>query len=92
MSSFEWIGWGFLVSAGAASLYGLHRLALRLEERGSLYYLRRKPSGTAGRFAPVQEILEPPARHVIQVRDELRSIDEDDTPEDDDHPPRITLS
>lgn len=91
MSTFAWVGWGLLGAAGAASAYGLHLLALRLEEQGWIYYLRRKPLGTASRFAPVQEILEPPARHVIHIRDELRSVEEDNAPADDARPPRLRL-
>ena len=58
-----------------AALYGLHRLALRLERKGHLYYLHSKPSGSAlGNAAlAVQSILEPGKRHVVEERQAERS-------------------
>lgn len=58
--------------AGVAALYGSHRLCLWLEERGQLYYLKKKP-GSAPSFTALQEIVEPSARHVHHVRDEKRA-------------------
>ena len=58
-----------------AALYGLHRLALRLERKGHLYYLHSKPSGSAlGNAAlAVQSILEPDRRYVVEERQAERS-------------------
>jgi hypothetical protein len=59
--------------AGAACLYALHRLALWLEERGHLYYLKKKPKGGAvGSFVAFQRIIEPQIQHVIHVNEESR--------------------
>ena len=58
-----------------AALYGLHRLALRLERKGHLYYIHSKPSSSAlGNAAlAVQSILEPGKRHVVEERQAERS-------------------
>jgi hypothetical protein len=63
-----WIG---SAVAGAAGLYALHRLALYLEERGHLYYINKKPRGSAiGSFVALQRALEPQVQHVIRVAEE----------------------
>jgi hypothetical protein len=63
--------WSSAVVGGLAALYGLHRLALRLEDRGYLYYLRKKPSGSAaGCFVALQRAVEPQVQHVLFVRQE----------------------
>jgi len=61
------------VAAGAA-LYGLHRLALRLERQGHLYYIHSKPSGSAlgNAVLSVQSILEPDKKYVLEERREER--------------------
>ncbi len=63
--------WTVCVAGGAGLLYGLHRIALGLEERGHLYYLHKKPKGGgASCFVALQQALEPQVQHVIQVTDE----------------------
>ena len=58
----QWVGW---IIGGPVVLYGLHRLALRLEARGHLYYLNKKPSGSAaGAFVAMQRVIEPQSQHV----------------------------
>ncbi len=51
-------------------LYGLHRLALWMEERGWIYYWRRRAgSGALGNAVMgVQQILEPGKKHTLEVR------------------------
>jgi hypothetical protein len=66
---------------GAVALYGLHRLCLWLEDRGLLYYMREKPeSSAASCFVAMQNIVEPPARHTLQVKEEKRHHAEEETP------------
>ncbi len=63
--------WTVCVVGGFGLLYAMHRLALRLEERGHLYYLHKKPKGGgAGCFVALQRAIEPHIQHVIQVTDE----------------------
>jgi hypothetical protein len=65
--------WGLAVVGGGAALYGLHRLGLWLEQRGWLYYRHRKSGGSAaGCFIALQEFIEPPVRHVRQIKEEKR--------------------
>ena len=61
--------------AAGVAIYGLHRLALRLERKGQLYYIHSKPSGSAlGNAAlAVQSILEPDKRYVVEERQAERS-------------------
>lgn len=68
----------------AAVLYGLHRLALWMEQRGWIYYrnTRHGSSGSLGNaFLHVQSILEPGKRHVLEQRlDEAREDEESGDP------------
>ena len=57
-----------LVICGPLVLYGFHRLGLWMEEQGYLYYLHKKPKGSAaGSFVALQKMIEPRAEYVIQV-------------------------
>jgi hypothetical protein len=47
-------------------LYGLHRLGLYLESRDLIYYWHKKPSGGSA-YNPLQELVQPQIRHVIEV-------------------------
>jgi hypothetical protein len=66
--------------AALAALYGAHRLALRLEEKGLLYYSRKHPqSGSSSSvLAPLQEFVQPQVRHVIEIREQRRIATSDD--------------
>jgi hypothetical protein len=69
---------GWLIGIPAA-LYGLHRLALWLEARGHLYYLHKKPTGSAaGAFVALQRAVEPQARHVEHADQALHRVEEDE--------------
>ena len=61
------------------ALFGLHRLALWAEERGWIYYLRRKPttSSLGNAFLEVQSLIEPEKKNLVEVRTE-ESVEEDD--------------
>ncbi len=62
-----------------AAIYGLHRLALNLEDKGHLYYLRRKPSGgAAGSFVAMHRLFEPQYQHVEHVSREFQRVEEDE--------------
>jgi hypothetical protein len=80
--------WGGLALGGLAALYGLHRLALRWEERGWIYYLKSKPSGgAAGCLGAFQEAIEPNVKHVIVVQREGLPRFAHQTPDGSPHPP-----
>ena len=59
--------------AAVPLLYGLHRLGLYLERRDLIYYWHNKPSGGSA-YNPLQELVQPQIRHVIEVS-EQRSED-----------------
>lgn len=72
----------------ALALYGLHRLCLRLEREGLLYYLHKKPKGTSAHsLVGLQEAIDPRIRHVLQIREEKRQFSEDDESGRGDPPP-----
>ena len=72
MSTWQILVGSVVVVGGGAAIYGLHRLALWLEERGHLYYLHKKPSGSAaGCFVALQRTIEPQAHHVLLVREHV---------------------
>jgi hypothetical protein len=63
--------WGLAIAGGAAAVYALHRFCLWLEKRGWLYYKHKKPSSSAASsFVALQQVLEPPTRHVLHVKEE----------------------
>jgi hypothetical protein len=74
---------GFLVVMGiAAALYGLDRLGLWLEDRGWLYYRRKKPdSSPASMWVAMQQFVEPGVRHVREVRQGHKQEDEEERKE-----------
>jgi hypothetical protein len=76
------------ISAGVTAIYGLHRLGLWLEGRGWLYYRDRRPRGGARSFVALQEILEPPTRHVFHIEDHQRRYFEAEVPGEGDGPER----
>jgi hypothetical protein len=67
------------VTAVLVLLYGLHRLALWAENRGWIYYLRRKPttSSLGNAFLEVQSLLEPEKRQLAEVQ-KAETIEEDE--------------
>lgn len=73
MTSIQIVSWSVGAIACVGALYGLHRLALRLEERGLIYYRNKRGSASAvGSFVALHKTLEPQANHVLTIRDEIR--------------------
>ena len=64
--------------AVAALAFVVHRVALWAEARGWIYYLRRKPKGSAlgNAFLEVQALIEPEKRQLVEVRKE-EAVEED---------------
>ena len=62
-----------------ASIYGLHRLGMHLERRGLIHYWKSGPS-TGGGYNPLQEIVQPQARHVVQVEEQRLVSQRDEGP------------
>ena len=64
----------------AVAVYGLHRLALWMETRGWIFYLRTKasPNALGNAVLGVQQILQPGTAHVLEMR-QSRSVQQDDS-------------
>lgn len=73
------------ICAVLAGLYALHRLALWMEARGWIYYVKRKPSGTAigSAVLEVQKIVQPEKRHVLEAIRQEKSAQDDASGSDD---------
>jgi hypothetical protein len=73
MGAWDILFWCGCAIGAPVVLYSLHRLALQLEERGHLYYLKKKPrGGGAGSFIAFQRLIEPQIQHVIHVSEESK--------------------
>lgn len=71
MAGWVVLKWSLLALGFAGSLFALHRLLLRLEARGYVYYLHKKPSGGAlGGFVAFQRAIEPGTEHIRTVHQE----------------------
>lgn len=78
MSWLAYVAWCAAALAALVGLYGLHRLGLWLEERGYVYYWRKQGQMSASRmWTPLQEIVEPQVRHVVEAEEHHRVDDED---------------
>src|SRR6516225_3160474 len=74
MESWHWLVWPALAIGAVAALFGLDRLGLWLEDRGWLYYRRKKPtSSPMTAFVAMQQVIEPGVTHVVEVRHHQRS-------------------
>jgi hypothetical protein len=72
-----------VLALACGALYLLHRLALWAEDRGWIFYQRRKPSRTAlgTAFLEVQSLVEPGKRLLLEARQEQdREEDESGEP------------
>jgi hypothetical protein len=72
---------GLGVLSGLAAPCGLFRLCLWLAHRSRLYRENSKPgSSAASCFVALQKVFEPPATHVLQVKEHRRAHAEEETP------------
>jgi hypothetical protein len=65
-----------VLTAMAGGIYGLHRLGVYLERRGFVQYWKGH-SGSGGGYNPLQELVLPQARHVVEVQ-EQRAVHENE--------------
>lgn len=71
--------YGGIAVIAVAALYGLHRLFLWMEDRGWVYYWRKRGSGNAGNILmPVQAIYQPEVHYVLEERVRNRTEAEQD--------------
>jgi hypothetical protein len=72
MIAWHWLALVLALVGLLTPLYGLDRLGLWLEARGWLHYRHRKPtSSPASAWVAWQQFLEPGARHIREVCEEL---------------------
>lgn len=72
----------FAGAAVAAVVYAVHRLALRMERNGWIYYRNARGSGSIGNaLLNVQTFYEPQTRHLVEERFvQLRHNDDSGAP------------
>ena len=72
------VAWILVVGLGVGALYGLHRLALWMEDRGYIYYLHKKPKGSAlGSLIAFQRAIEPRAHYIVQAEQVNQEVGEE---------------
>jgi hypothetical protein len=78
ISTWQWILIVLSAVALVPALWLLDRLGLWLEDRGWLFYRRKKPSSSPlSSLVSIQQIIEPGVRHVVRVACERRVEDDD---------------
>ena len=74
MESWHWLVWPALAIGAVVVVFGLDRLGLWLEDRGWLYYRRKKPtSSPMTALVAIQQAIDPGIRHVVEVKHHQRS-------------------
>jgi hypothetical protein len=70
--------WLISVALLGVAVFGLHRLLLRLENRGYIYY-RKKPRGGGGvAFLELDRLVRPSIEHVQRANDVIVESQEND--------------
>jgi hypothetical protein len=69
------------IVAIALGLFGLHRLALWMESRGWIYYLKTRASGgaLASAILELQQIAQPGTRYILEMKHESRAERDDES-------------
>jgi hypothetical protein len=79
MSPWQILFWVAVLLGAIALLFLLDRLGCWLEKRGLLYYRHKKPESSAlSSFVAMQQIIEPPSKHVFEIKDEKRKQSQED--------------
>jgi hypothetical protein len=72
------VAWIVVIGLGVGALYGLHRLALWMEDRGHIYYLNKRPkSSPLGSLIAFQRAIEPRANYVVQAEQVNQEVGEE---------------
>ncbi len=63
-----------LIAGILAALYGLHRLALWMEAKGWIYYVKKRasPDTIGSAVLELQQMVKPATKHVLEVRRQRR--------------------
>ena len=79
MALWQWLLGAFIVVGLFVALFWLDRFCLWLEDRGWLYYRRKKPSSSAASaWVAMQQFIEPGVKHVVQIKQERRSEEDEE--------------
>jgi hypothetical protein len=79
MNAWQWLISGLVGIGLVPALWLLDRLGLWLEDRGWLYYRKKKPtSSSTSAWIGMQQFIEPGVKHVVQIGQDRRS-EEDET-------------
>jgi hypothetical protein len=74
MAFWHWVAGAVVVLGLLVALFYFDRFCLWLEDRGWLYYRKKKPTSSSGSvFVALQQFIEPRVKHVVQVKQESRS-------------------
>ncbi len=67
------------IVAVVVGLYELHRLALWAEQRGWIYYRRKRAGGDAlgNAFLELQSLAQPDRKHVLDARRSRKKVEDD---------------
>jgi hypothetical protein len=70
--------WLLIAIAAVPTLYGLHRLCIRLEDDGYLYYRKKRPRTSGGSmFLPLDQMIRPQIQHVTQIEGQHEKVTEE---------------
>ena len=79
MALWQWLVGALIVLGLFSALFWLNRFCLWLEDRGWLYYRRKKPgSSAASAWVAMQQFIEPGVKHVVQIKQERRSEEDEE--------------
>jgi hypothetical protein len=69
------------IAAIALGVFALHRLALWMESRGWIFYLKTRASGGAlgSAFLEIQQIAQPGTKYVLEMKRESRAERDDES-------------
>jgi len=72
MFSILWLKWVLIIFGICVSLLACHNLLLWMEDRGWIYYHKKKasPGTAASAWLQLQSLVEPSKKHVLQVERE----------------------
>jgi hypothetical protein len=79
MALWRWLVGALIVLGHFVAFFWLDRFCLWLEDRGWLYYRRKKPSSSAASaWVAIQQFIEPGVKHIVQIKQERRSEEDEE--------------
>ncbi len=72
MFSIMWFKWGWILLSVCFSLIVCHKALQWMEDRGWIYYLKKKATSgtTASAFLELHSLIEPNKKHVLKIERE----------------------